>query len=198
MTQVHRVQETPGLIASWTIEQEKIVNALKCEKRFEEFTQILHGTMEDDVSAKYVLYVFGTIAITYSIMGLMTLFPVHNVIENPEYWWESMLHIPNVLIPMFSGYLVLNCSFWMNTDYIKALKHFFILWLVGMVVFIIAYTTSYLLWTEGLDYNWPQPFSGSLCAYIALITQDITLWYLFPHDRRKNSTFKDKFKYKME
>ena len=130
MTQVYSVEETPKndhrILIPKTIQEQKIFNTLKSDKRLKLLRQILHGTMEEKISIKYVFYVFATILLTYIISCYMTLIPVHNLIENPQYWWETMLHIPNAQIPMFAGYIIVNCSFWMNTIYVMSLKHFFI------------------------------------------------------------------------
>ena len=114
MTQIHTLEETPidgnRNIISRMIEQEKIVHALQFEKRYEEFRQILDGTQEEELSKKYIFYVFGTIALTYLITCYLTLIPITSVIENPEHWVEQMLHHTGLYCPLVAGYIIFICS----------------------------------------------------------------------------------------
>ena len=155
MTQISVLEETPTeenrTIFTSMIEQEKIFHSLLLDKRSAELSQILRGTHEDEASKKYVYCVFGTIALTYIMSCWMTLTPKHNLIENPEYWFEHLLS-SLVVFPLLAGYTILNCSFFMNIRYIKALKHFFALSLVGIVAFVVAYLIFYTTWTYGLKY----------------------------------------------
>ena len=184
MTQIHTLEETPidenRNIFTRMIEQEKIVHALKFDKRYEEFRQILDGTNEEELSKKYIFYVFGTILLTYLITCYLTLIPVSNVIETPQYWCEQMLHTFGLFCPLLAGYIICMCSFLMNIGYIWTLKHYFVLSLAGYVCVIIAFPTLYLTWTYAFNYPWPLPFVGAVVSYLTAITMYVTLWYRFP------------------
>ena len=177
------------------IEQEKIVHALQFEKRYEEFRQILDGTHEEELSKKYIFYVFGTIAFTYLITCYLTLIPITSVIENPEHWFEQQLHAIGLPCPLIAGHIIFTCSFLMNIRYIKTIKHWFVLSLAGYACCIITFPTVYLTWTYGLKYRWPLPYIGYVNAYLMAPTMYVTLWYRFPRQWRKNKKFRDRFKF---
>ena len=191
----HIPRDENSIASSWTIEQEEIVHSLQSDKRFEELRQVLHGTAEEEVSMKYISYVFGTIAAPYAITCFITLIPVENLIENPQYWFESMLQLAGVLCPLYAGYIILNCSFVMNIGYIQSLKHFTILWLTAVISVVITCLTAYLTWTYGLKKQWPIPFLALVYAYTTFISQDIALWYRFPKHWRNGSNFSGRFKF---
>ena len=123
------IDENRNMFSSM-IEQEKIVDALQLEKRYEEFRQILDGTQEEEVSKKYIFYVFGTIVLVYFMTCYLTLIPVANVIKNPQHWFEQMLHIYGLFCPVVAGHYIFMCSFLITSDTSKHLHTgLFFLWL---------------------------------------------------------------------
>ena len=177
------------------IREEKIVHTLQFNKRYEEFIQILNGTEKKEISIKPIFSVFGTIAVTYLITCYITLIPVENVIETPQYWFEQMLHLFGLYCPVLAGFVLLMCSYLMNIRYIKTLKHCFVLSLAGYICVIITFPIIYLIWTYGFKYSWPLPFVGFIFSYFIVTTQYISLWYCFPRQWRNNIMFRDRFKF---
>ena len=73
------------------LQLEKEIHILQSQIRMETFKDILCNNPLQRKSWQYVLTAFGGIIATMISTSLYTLIPAHNVIENPQYWYEATL-----------------------------------------------------------------------------------------------------------
>ena len=110
------------------IELENVSHSLKAEKRLKLFIDILdNNSTKGDIWDTFIKG-FGTLISSILMICPFTLIPVHNVITNPEYWYEFPIIILIVFMPQVVAYIIINCSFWMNITYIRNIRHFCVYW----------------------------------------------------------------------
>ena len=100
------------------LEAEKAQYEWKSIARTELFKAILTSAPTELSWPKFIFWILGTLITSFIWTAPWTLIPSHNVVHNPEYWYE-------ILLPITSMGL-LNGIFWtfltgslMNTNYIK-------------------------------------------------------------------------------
>ena len=132
---------------------------------------------------------YAPIIVAFAIASttLFTLWPQHNGILHPEYWYEILSPmiifyfctlVPLTITELYTVMKVDDMFTW--NKYIKlCLSHAF--------GFGIPYVLLYLVWVSALDYHHPIPFLGQICMVISQVTKVVTLWFLFPEDLRTNN-----------
>ena len=144
---------------------------------------------------KYVVYGFSTIVAAFLSTCFQTLIPQHNVIENPDYWYELPLVGVPTCVGLVSAYFIYTCMHWMNIAFIKSLRNIFIMWFVGGLVGITVCGVGFIFWTYALEYQYPIPLIGYILLMIISVMSFMTLWFLFPSSWRKNNEFKKRLKW---
>ena len=144
---------------------------------------------------KYIVYGFSTIVAAFLSTCFQTLIPQHNVIENPDYWYELPLVGVPTCVGLVSAYFIYTCMRWMNIAFIKSLRNFFIMWFVGGLVGITVCGVGFIFWTYALEYQYPIPLIGYILLMIISVMLFLTLWFLFPSNWRKNNEFKARLKW---
>ena len=120
------------------------------------------------------------------------LIPQHNAIKNPEYWYESMLvgalscflSITLETIVFLWGYLEIAsmCS----------IRVFLKLYLPTITLWMLIYSVENMIWTFGIGYNFPMPFSQYL-GVLAWYFQYMLLYFMIPKPLMRNNNMKGKF-----
>ena len=175
------------------IEEEKRIKALEDLRRYNIYKHILFSKYDSDWRYHHVLYGLISIVASNLLCGVITVIPMHNLILNPLYWYETPIQVSVGYFLSYAAYMILNCSYWMNTDEIKTAKKFgtfyvFILLLVWPIVII-----GRLVWSDYLELRYPIPFIGMIVVYLVIPISFIGLWYLFPKNWRKNNEIWKRF-----
>ena len=124
----------------------------------------------------------------------LTLIPYHNVILCPFYWYESIfMHVLGG-IPSCFGLIVVQVKMMMEYQEITRPTIFFKFFLPLAVIHTLAHGLVHLVWSFGLGYNDPIPFSLGIDFYVTVLAAWVIIWYLFPQDIRSKSTFPDRFR----
>ena len=140
---------------------------------------------------------FGIISVvSLCIMSFLslTLIPYHNVVLFPFYWYESILILVCGAIPCCFGLFVVQVKMIMEYQDITRptiIFKFFVLW---VVIYTLVHCLVHLLWSFGLGYNDPIPFSLGIDFYLTVLASWTIIWYLVPQNIRSNSTFPDRFR----
>ena len=180
--------------ASIEIMSEKVAHETKSERRTLIFEDILSGVPLQDSIFKYILWGLTIILITLVATIPFTLIPVHNVILCPQYWYEFPLQ--TILIHCFAcAFAILNCSYWMNINYIKKFRYILIMSFTDCTLIFLLFMTGYMIWTHVYNYNYPVPFIGFMVSYPVMVIIYAIIWFLFPSDWRKNYQFRKRLKF---
>ena len=125
----------------------------------------------------------------------ITLLPCHNVINEPHYWYEFLIHVVFGYLPLFAAESILKVSSWMNTECVKTMINFLILYFVGVAFSTISISAIYGGWSYICEYPYPMPFQGILLASEILAITYILLWFQFPKYLRRDKCFRKRMKY---
>ena len=97
-------------IEDLTLERKTAISI--AERRRNRFIGILSGCSSEYIdSLRYVILGFGGIVCMTLPSLALTLIPVHNVIEHPEYWYEYPIQVTVIGMPCFVANLVLRSTF---------------------------------------------------------------------------------------
>ena len=177
------------------IEIEKNPQELNSEKRHKAFIKILENKKGEGLFWQTLIH--GCLKVLVPVLFIMpfTLIPAHNVFEEPKYWYEYPLLVLFVYMPQSVAFIIMNCSFWMNIEYIRKPRHFLAIGLLGMFDVLFLYPIGFMIWTNVLGYRYPIPFNSALNFYIVTITFYLALWFRFPKEWRQNKEFRRRLKW---
>ena len=145
------------------------------------------------ISPKRIQFVLVAFLCILSFLSL-TLIPYHNVILFPFYWYESIFILVFGAIPCCFGLLVVQVKMTMEYQDITRPTIIFNFFLAWAVIYAVVHSLVHLLWSFGLGYNAPIPFSLGIDFYLTIAASWTIIWYLVPENIRSNSTFPDRFK----
>ena len=120
---------------------------------------------------------------------IVTLIPQHDVIDDPEYWYELILISVFGYWSFFVINITLVCAKVLHYQEFKSFNIMFDLFITATMTMTISYTIFYYLWSHSLSYNHPMPFSGDVTFHIVTLAVLIRLWFKFPRVVKKNQTF---------
>ena len=139
---------------------------------------------------RFVLVVFLCVM---SFLSL-TLIPYHNVILLPFYWYESIFILVFGAIPCCFGLLVVQAKMILEYQDITRPTIIFQFFLSWAVIYAAVHSLVHVIWSFGLGYNSPIPFSLGIDFYLTVAASWTIIWYLVPQNIKLNSTFPDRFK----
>ena len=176
------------------VESEKLERAFKAEKRYNVYQEILHNSYTDAISIKVAFYGFGGVILGILANCVATLIPMHNVIEQPEYFLEfTLIALPG--IPWFAAQLHMFLTYWMNTKCITTWKNFTITSVVCVIFGLALNIPMFSIWSGIYGYPFPMPFHTNIKALFVMLFSFVVLWYQFPLKFRENIKFKKRFKF---
>ena len=106
------------------------------------------------------------------------LYPQHNAILHPEYWYELIISasLSFPLTTSLDSLIVLK--YYIREGSMVSLAVFTLLYVPTVTVYTITYSMVYLFWTVGLSYNHPMPLT-LVGGYIPYLFHYMTLNLLF-------------------
>ena len=121
--------------------------------------------------------------------SIITMWPQHDVIQCPKYWYEPMMIIFFGASWIFSaktmteGRIIYKNPFVFST---KELIHQFACYFLGLSVPLIV---TNIVWAHILDFGYPMPFTGLVLSFSTnFIFWPILFWFLFPLNLRESTT----------
>ena len=179
-----------NLYASDGLNLERKQHISKSEERKIFFTNILSNTQKVNSGELYLIQGIGAIVGCVVITSIYTLIPVHNLFENPKYWYEFPMAIIVALYPNWALMVIFRCSNYMNITYIKNLRSFLTMWSVGSAILLTLYGMQFLVWHKWMGFNYPVPLNGYITACAGMITFYTAICFQFPKTWRRESKFK--------
>ena len=166
-------------------------NALAREKIFESILQN-HDTKFSWVNTSF--YTFGIMLAGSSITIPYCLFPAHDIVKFPGYWYEILYHGS-----IFSG---LEVAFWtalggavLNMRQFKQFKTLSIVCVIGIGSLPLFYTSTYCLWTLVFSFNYPIPFLAYGNSFWNRMICCVAIWVAIPKEWRRRQEMKENMKY---
>ena len=120
----------------------------------------------------------------------ITCWPQHDVILNPEYWYEPLAPtvVSNILIATPAQ--LIGCSLVMNINFLLSTKNFLVMFLSEAFGFLTSYVLIHLVWVYVVEYPHPMPFIGQLCWIIGtLMSYILASKNLFNYEMNQRGNF---------
>ena len=173
-----------------SIQVEKEDHIAQSERRYETFRNILFNQSTDKVSPKYVLFAVIGILPALASKWIYTLIPVHNVIQDPYYWYELPLQLMFGYLLIWVTYSSFACSYFMNIKFIRKFHHMSMLWIVMVSLTLVFFGTLYLVWEDLLHLRYPVPFMGYMYLGMSILGIIVAIWFRFPVSWLKHDGFR--------
>ena len=129
-------------------------------------------------------------------IGLVAL-PYHDIMVEPEYWWECLVLQCNVWAVMSAMLYATNTPAIMNQDRLYVWwKSFGITYLAGYVFgYIGSWIATTMFWVYVVGLRYPIPLGGIVNQIPGLILMILSLWFQIPKAWRKVASFKNRAKW---
>ena len=102
------ISEAPKLVIQSPdneyIDDERYSHELKFNRRIKNFRMILMNDSQQPI--KHIFNGLANVILSLVAIGIFTLIPIHDVIKNPQYWYETMLQT-SVASIIWSFYFIL-------------------------------------------------------------------------------------------
>ena len=146
-----------------------------------------------NVSYWNMIYIIVVLFACVLFSSPLILFPMHDQIENPGYWWETMIHV-NLSYTLSSMLVAIyECKIIFKDVFFKfSLKTFIKMYTIVAILDSFLFSMIYVYWTLYRHKIHPFAFVGAIGGFI-LISIVMVLWFEFPSNLRRRSTFKKRF-----
>ena len=181
-----------GNFTSQPFEVEKEIQAhtSKSKERNDIFHNIIRNISSGKKSKQHILMGFMGICGSLLSTCFYTMIPVHDIIQNQNYWYEFPTQLFFGLLPNWVAMILFRCKYYMNINEMKWFRIFLNMWLTGGMVTFIFYSGAYYFWSGYLGLNYPIPLMGYMFAFIMMVTLYTSLWNQFSAEWRQNGIFR--------
>lgn len=183
----------------------KVVNQLKLSNKFpstntakersKKLENILTEVFTEKIKLSNLPHGFIGILLSTFFSITMTLWPQHNVIEDPKYWYECMLVIATGYAPIAAANIVFSSFYCMGLELKRVIKPLLFVYISGATVTILLSCLLYVIWVFAVDSIYPMPFQGYIVGFFTWHLMTISLWFQIPNTWRKNNLVRKRFKY---
>lgn len=121
------------------------------------------------------------------------LYPQHNAILFPEYWYELIIST-SLSFPLTTSLdSLIALKYYFREESMVSLAVFSLLFVSTVTVYTITYSMVYLFWTIGLSYSHPMPLT-LVGGYIPYLFHYMTLNFLFYKKISSSSETRKRFR----
>ena len=124
----------------------------------------------------YLSWIFGFLLSCWSV-ALIAIIPQHNILNEPEYWYEIVIFSASWGAPMLSASIFFQCIYWANINYAKNWATLFTMWSIGAIVTITIMGSYYLIWTFHFKLFAPMPFTYYGNGTFLFAALEVSLWF---------------------
>ena len=121
------------------------------------------------------------------------LFPLHNSIIFPEYWYETLFTAPSGFFLTLTFDAMLVCKFYFKLDCMLSFGTFTKLYLAPVIPWVTITILSHYIWTDYFGYNHPMPFT-LLLGYFTPFIQAFALYLLLPQKFSTRENFQKRIR----
>ena len=175
-------------------EQEKLQHEWTAKEREDTFNAIVCNEPLSVPWKKFFCHIIGTVCISAACTTPSSLIPVHNILEQPEYWYEVMIPLlPVIMINCL--YIPSSCSYYINIEYIKNARFLFKLFMFESIFSNAIIISFYLIWTHVFGYQFPVPYWGYLTVFVMVGSILVAIWLRYPLSWRRNLSFRRRVRF---
>lgn len=184
------LQENKGT----SLEEEEIFILNKASEREETFKHILLNESINSSWEQCVAYLLGITVVGFSSTLVLTLIPAHNLIQNPDYWYEILLHAVYICL-WFVPMMCIQAASFLSSKRILFKENVLFIGAVVLAMIVSGLLTSYNIWSKIMNYQFPIPFLGVISAMNLMFIFPLIIWLRFPHEWRKNTKIRKRIKF---
>ena len=134
------------------------------------------GKENDEIkSIHYISWMFG-ILFTCGLVSLITIIPHHNILKEPDYWYEAMIE-GDLSVPILSALIIFNGAYWANISYLKNWTSFLKLIIIGTSTFTLSFVSYHWIWTYQLKFSPPVAYGYYVAGTNTFISFFAILWF---------------------
>ena len=188
------INKTENIIQVTSLDFEQALHEGNSRLRKRNFQSIIASKPTKINWLKELAYGVAIIVVAFLFTLPMSLFPAHDLVQNPEYWYELIFHgvLSTTLGFIFQCF---RASYFLNITYIRTFRNILVTCTVGNMATIFFLISTYHIWTSLCGFSYPIPFLGILATYSFRVLYCIVQWNLFPKDWRSNANFRRQMKY---
>ena len=140
-----------------------------------------HVDLEDEVEIS-PLYHLSTLSGPIAMLAVISaecLIPLHNVLKEPQYWYEHLLILAFGLMPFFISGTVNFAIYWAKFTFEKKWISYLEIMGVGYFTFLVALIAYGLVWSQYLGYFQPMPHVMHVTGYPTLTAMMAFIGYRY-------------------
>ena len=119
-------------------------------------------------SGLYYLSILSGPLLVCLYMSFVTLIPIHNVIEQPEYWYEDIITRVLAASPIHACMVMIRADYWARFSFKNRWNSYVLMMGYVFVLYVCLLGGYYLLWTTYLGFYQPMPLNWLVVANVAV------------------------------
>lgn len=132
------------------------------------FETILHDKDTEYSLTNATFYTFATILAVSLISVPYFIFPAHDIVKFPKYWYEILYHGSLISILDLAFWTIMAGEF-LNMRFLKQFKTLIIVCLSGIGAMLLFDISAYYLWTLVFKFHYPIPFFGYINTFLCRV-----------------------------
>ena len=158
------------------------------------FKALISGDIVQVSWTKGLFTAIGIIITGFLSTFLFTLVPAHDLVQNPEYWYEILFH-GSLLHTIISIGFCLPASWFMNISLMRAPRTLAKVAIFSNLIVTTWIIITYCVWTYVFQFVYPIPFLGYSAYQMEVVVTIIVLYFNFPKRWRQNVAFKRRLRF---
>ena len=175
------------------VEQEKQRMARKAEKRHQHLRDILMKVNSNGYPFYVAFYGLIGILLGVFLLCILALIPRHDVIKDPEYFYEGAGITLLITSPFFVVSYLASAIMVLNIDCLKLARAFVVIASMILIYRISIMGIVNLFWVYIAEFRYPMPFHALIDAYLTYPCFIYLLWRQMPEKWRSSKEFKKRF-----
>ena len=182
------------IVMNTSLKLEKDYHTEKEDRRKEIFKNIILHGMDKFPWIQCILYTLGIMLLGIICTFPYTLVPAHDLVTNPEYWYEILFHGSYMMTSYFLE-KSLEAGYFLNLDSVKLPQSLILICGAGIISRLCFLILTYYLWTEFFGYKYPIPLLGISTNGPWKLFHTLLIWISFPTEWRDNRSLKRRVRF---
>ena len=127
------------------------------------------------VSALYYLSIFSGPVYAVASSSFITLVPIHNVMQEPSYWYEDQFLRMCTGLPMIFQNIY-GAEYWNDFTWEDKRMSYIVFTGISFGFYIGSTVIFYFIWT-GMGYFPPLPISSHLAGSSLILAMNAAMWF---------------------